>query len=418
MADLLADLADRCPASSPGPAQAGDAVAGVLPEVVASPGSTDEVAEVVRVAAEHGAAMVARGRGTKLDWGAPPSSLQLVIDLSRLDRVLEHSSGDLVARVEAGTTLSALDAALAGAGQRLPLDEVVPGSSLGGVVATNLCGPSRYGHGAVRDLVTGLSVVRPDGVVVRTGSKVVKNVAGYDLSKLYTGSYGTLGIVTEVIVKLRPRPGSRHFLTVEVSSEAALAPLLAGLLACRAEPSAIELDRSPADGPVSLAVLLEGRPGPLAERARSVASILAAGAAPAGDEEAPPWWGRLPGEVTLKCTVPVASVAPLLERVRVLGAEHGTGVAMRGSAGAGVLWAGVDASTPVESLAGLLAGLRRFCTPLGGSVTVLRAPASLVSPTTGLDLWGEVPGLALMRRVKAEFDPRCLLAPGRFVGGI
>jgi glycolate oxidase FAD binding subunit len=428
MADLLADLADRCPGCAPRPAWPADAVAGVPAEVVASPSSTAEVAEVVRIAAGHRAVMVARGAGTKLDWGAPPRSLQLVVDLSRLDRLLEHASGDLVARVEAGTPLAALDEALAGAGQRLPVDEVVPGSSIGGAVATNLCGPLRYREGAVRDLVTGLTVVRPDGVIARAGSKVVKNVAGYDLCKLYTGSYGTLGIVTEVTVRLRPRAAARRILAVVVSDEAELAPPLAGVLSSQADPSAIELDRPQPDGPITLAVLLEGRPGPLATRARALAGPLGAsgasgedGAAGEPGGEPPPWWGRLPGELTLKAAVPLGSVVALLGRVRALGLELGLGAAVRGSAGTGVLFIGLEPvpggwhAERLGPVAALLAGLRRFCSPLGGSVTVLRSPQLLGE---GIDLWGEVPGLSLMRRVKEQFDPQQLMAPGRFVGGI
>ncbi len=326
--------------------------------------------------------------------------------------VLEHATGDLVVRVEAGVRLDALERRLAAAGQRLPVDEVVAGSTVGGIVATGLCGPSRYRNGAVRDVLTGVTVVRPDGVVIRAGSKVVKNVAGYDLPKLYAGSYGTLGIVTEAIFKLRPRPPARRFVSALFPGEAELAPALAGVLACQADPSAIELDRPASGAPVTLCVLLEGRPGPVAERAGAVAALL--GSTVVADEP-PDWWAALPGEVTIKATVPLSGVARLLERVGAVAGEHALAPAVRGSAGVGVLFVGLPADAPVGAVGPFLRALRSECEPQSGNVSVLRAPATTKA---SLDLWGAVPGLSLMRRVKDQFDPQHRMAPGRFVGGI
>ena len=135
--------------------------------------------------------------------------MDLLVDLSAMDHVLEHSAGDLIVRAEPGVRLSELQRLLAGSGQRLAIDEVVPGSTIGGLVATGLCGPMRLAHGCVRDLLIGVRVVRADGVAAKSGGKVVKNVAGYDLGKLYTGSYGTLGIVAEAVFRLHPVPESR-----------------------------------------------------------------------------------------------------------------------------------------------------------------------------------------------------------------
>ena len=150
--------------------------------------------------------VVARGGGTKLDWGAPPSTVDLLVDLSGMNRVLEHAAGDLIVHAEPGVRLSQLQALVSQAGQRLAVDEQVPGSTVGGLVATGLCGPLRLAYGCIRDLLIGISVVRADGVVTKSGGKVVKNVAGYDLGKLYTGSFGTLGIVAEATFRLHPVP--------------------------------------------------------------------------------------------------------------------------------------------------------------------------------------------------------------------
>jgi glycolate oxidase FAD binding subunit len=187
-----------------------DAVDGVLPCVVAHPASTAEVSEVLRAATAHGLAVVARGRGTKMTWGRPPTRLDVVVDLARMDAVLDHAAGDLIVETQAGTALADVQTAVTGAGQRLALDSPVPGSSVGGALATNLSGPGRLAVGSARDLLIGLTVVRVDGVVAKAGGRVVKNVAGYDLGKLAIGSFGTLAVVTDAIFRLHPLPAARR----------------------------------------------------------------------------------------------------------------------------------------------------------------------------------------------------------------
>ena len=271
--EILTDLERACPAGArrAGPA---DTVDGLAPAVVACPRDTEEVAAALRVAAAHDLSVVARGAGTKLDWGNPPRSAQLVLDMALMDEVIEHVSDDLVARVQAGTTLGHLSLVLAKERQRFPVDEVVLGSTIGGVVSTGLSGPSRYLHGAVRDLVLGMTVVRADGVVAHAGSKVVKNVAGYDLAKLFTGSYGTLGVLTELTLKLKPLPDVQCFVVASYPNARETAPVLPALLASQSAPTAIELDRERPEGPVQLSVLIEGRAGPVQQRATEIASLL------------------------------------------------------------------------------------------------------------------------------------------------
>lgn len=389
-----------------------DSVDGVVPAVVAAPGSTEAVAEVMRVAAAEGWAVMAKGRGTKLDWGNRPERLDLLLDLAGMDRVIEHARDDLVARAEAGTTLAELSTTLAPSGQCFPADEVVPGSTIGGVVATGLSGPSRYLHGPVRDLVLGATAVRADGVVVHAGSKVVKNVAGYDLSKLFTGSYGTLVVLTELTVKLRPVPAAQRFVTASYAGPDELAPALSAVLASQAAPTAVELERAGPEAPVQLTVLVEGRSGPAEVRAAEIARALdGATTAPSP----PPWWSRLPGPVTFKLTSVLSGVPKLVAAASSLAGESGLPAQIGGSAGAGVLYLGVPDQAAHEQLGPLLAGLREAARACGGHATVLRAPPRLKA---SLDVWGPVPGLELMRRLKAEFDPGRRLAPGRFVGGI
>ncbi len=412
MSELLDDLRRGCPAAAARKARDSDVLGDVMPEVVAFPRSTSDVAAVVRVAAHGRRTVAVRGSGTKLDFASPPTSAQVLVDLSLMCRLLEHESGDLVARAEAGARLAEVNGVLGLARQQLPIDEVVPGSSIGGVVATGLSGPSRYLQGAVRDLLIGVTVVRADGVVAHAGSKVAKNVAGYDLAKLFTGSYGTLGIVTEATFRLRPCPPCRCFLTASFPDEAAMAPVLAELLHSQQALTAIEVDRRTPLGPISISALLEGQAGPLERRAEVTAKVLAGASACGGPPEG---WGSLPGPVTLKMTAELSSVPALLGLVRELSTEHGLSPVLRGSAGTGVLFAGLGEPLDPTAIGAFLADLRNGCHLFGGSAIVLRAPVAIKG---ALDVWGPVPALDLMRRVKQQFDPERRLAPGRFAGGI
>ena len=191
-----------------------DVVGGIVPAFVVAPGSTDEAAAVLRAAAEHELAVVARGAGGRLGWGVPPSRCDLMIDMSRMSSVVEHSAGDLVARVQAGARMGDVAAALARDGQEIALD-VPDQATVGGVVASGLAGPRRLRYGTPRDLLIGITIVRADGTVARSGGKVVKNVAGYDLGKLLAGSAGTLALITDATFRLHPLPAARAYVTAE-----------------------------------------------------------------------------------------------------------------------------------------------------------------------------------------------------------
>ena len=279
-------LVAACPVVREG-VPASDAIAGVVPSFVAFPASTDEASALLRVAAAHQLAVVARGAGTGLGWGAPPASADLVIDLQAMDQVLEHAAGDLVARVQAGVTMGHLASVLASAGQELAIDAPADATA-GGVVATGTAGPRRLRYGAPRDLLIGITVVRADGEVAHAGGKVVKNVAGYDLGKLFCGSAGTLGLITEATFRLHPRPAAAAYLTAQFGPAADdVAGAVAGAVAAAAGsalvPSAVQLDIPPQASPVTrVSVLLEGTPSGVAERARRMAELLSAAQMPDG----------------------------------------------------------------------------------------------------------------------------------------
>jgi glycolate oxidase FAD binding subunit len=238
-------------------------------------------------------------------------------------------------------------------------------------------------------------------------------VAGYDFGKLLTGSYGTLGLITEAVFRLHPCPPARSVVTCPVSEAAAVARAAHAVLASQTVPSAVEVDW-PANGPATVAVLLEGTEEGVAARSETVQLLLDTSSA---DHTDPVWWGHFPfgeSDVGLKLTCPVSGLADLLDAARTTAARHGVALHARGSA-AGVLHAGLPGDTPADVVSRVVSDLRASASSYAGSVVVLTAP-----PATrdALDMWGPVPGLALMRRLKDELDPPHRFSPGRFVGGI
>jgi glycolate oxidase FAD binding subunit len=416
-AAVLAELAKACDDHAR-LAEGHDHVGGVTPRFVASPGSTAETAEVLRVAAHHDMHVVARGAGTKLGWGAAPTALDLVVDTTRMSGVVEHAAGDLVVLVRAGTPMEELAEVLSTAGQELAFDNPLPGATVGGSLATAPSGPRRLLRGTLRDLLIGVTFVRSDGVVAKAGGRVVKNVAGYDFGKLLTGSYGTLGLITEAIFRLHPRAPAQRVVTCGAAEAAEIARAAHTVLASQTVPSAVEIDwPAAADSTGSgatVAVLLEGTEEGVAARSETVQLLLDTTAA---DRANPAWWGRYPfqnGDVGLKLTCAVSGLGDLLDATRATATRHSVAVHLRGSA-AGVLHAGLPGDTPADVVSAVVDELRRAATSYAGNVVVLTAP-----PATrdAVDVWGPVQGLVLMRRLKDELDPPHRFSPGRFVGGI
>jgi glycolate oxidase FAD binding subunit len=416
---LLDDLAG-CVDGAAREAGPDDTVGGVPASVVASPSSTDQAAALLAAADRAGLHVAFRGQGTALDWGAPPTALDLLVDTTRLDAVVEHAAGDLICVVQAGARLDDVNARAAEHGQQLALDQPRPGASVGGTLATARSGPRRLRYGAPRDLVLGVTVVRADGVVAKAGGKVVKNVAGYDLAKLVTGSFGTLALVTEAVFRLHPLPAATRWLTATYPDGATAARRAHDVTTSQLAPAAVEVDRPAGSDAVTVRVLVEGTEQGVEQRAAAVRQVLGDGTAEAADgaggaggaggaQQLPAG----PADLLLKVAVPLSAVGGLLAAVAAAEQRHGVPLHLRGSAGTGVLYAGTAADAPGDAVAGVLRDLRAVTAE--GSTVLLQAPPEL---RTAVDAWGPVPGLALMRRVKDQFDPQHRLAPGRFVGGI
>lgn len=398
-----------------------DAVDGVPSVAVARPTSADGVAAVLREATAQGLVTVARGAATALDWGAPPERVDLILDTTGLDRLVEHGAGDLVVVAEAGLPVAELSETVRAAAQELvvdlPPERLAGGSTVGGALSTGASGPRRLQRGGIRDLVLGATVVLADGTIASSGGKVVKNVAGYDLAKLLTGAYGTLGIVVRAAFRLHPARPDRAYV-VATGPLADVAARAREVVTSQLAPAAVEIDRPAGSDVAEVAVLIEGTGSAVGQRAAAVAELLGGRV----QAEAPGWWAALPGVSTgstggggtyAKATATLVGVAGLLAAARDAEQRYGVGVALRGSA-AGVLHA-VATGTP-EGTASAVGHLRGAATdPRDGTVTVLRASREVRAE---LDVWGPVGGLDLMRAIKQQLDPGRNLAPGRFVGGI
>jgi glycolate oxidase FAD binding subunit len=393
---------------------AADVIGAIVPAFVVAPGSIDEAAAVMRAAAEHELAVVARGAGGRLEWGVPPSRCDLLIDMSRMSAVVEHSSGDLVARVQAGARMGDVAAALARDGQEIALD-VPEGATVGGVVASGLAGPRRLRYGTPRDLLIGITIVRADGTVARSGGKVVKNVAGYDLGKLLAGSAGTLALITDATFRLHPLPAARVYVAAEYVSARIACDAVAAAANSPLIASAVELSRPEPGGPIRIGVLLEGSSEGVAARAMRMADLLG----PAETSlEPPPWWRGSPeaeGGTLIRVSCWVSALPAVLDAVDAAARDAGVSVVVAGPAGAGVLYLRIDPDVAAETAAGFVRALRAALSGERGGVVVLAAPGAVREALASCGgMAGAVPALALMRAVKDQFDPGHRMAPGRF----
>ncbi|MGP3928647.1 FAD-binding oxidoreductase [Nonomuraea sp. KM88] len=379
-----------------------DAVSGVVPRWVALPETVEEISAVLRACAEQDLAVVPAGGGTKLHWGHPPERCDVLLDMCCMNEIIEHAAGDLVVRAQAGVTMDALAAALADKGQELALDPpFAEHTTVGGTLATATAGPRAFRYGTARDLLIGITVVLPDGTVAKSGGKVVKNVAGYDLGKLFTGSRGTLGVIAEATFRLHPLPAQRLWIVTGTKVADLTGETLRRLAVSQAEPSAVDIDCL--DGRyATIAVLVEGSAA--GQRAEALRDVLGDGTITAGP---PDWWGLiLTDDVLLEVRFPPART------VETLAAAGESGFSFRGSPVTGQAYLELWGDVSEEELTAAVDRLRARIEALGGRLTV---PAS---PYEGVDRWGQVSTLPLMRRVKERFDPGRRMSPGRFVGGI
>jgi len=397
-----------------------DAIEGVQPALVVEPGSVEEISGVMKLAAREGLAVSPRGGGTKTHLGDAPRQLDLIVSTTRMNEIMEHTPGDQIFRAEAGVRLEDLQERISESDQMLALDPPESGATLGGIIAANSSGPRRYKYGTVRDLIIGITVVLHDGTVAKAGSKVVKNVAGYDLSKLFTGSLGTLGIIATANFRLHPLPKASRTVAVEVESPQQAQEATQSIVHSQVEATAIELHY--AEDEKLLTVLLESIPGGMDAKVETASFLLKQfGEVRTLSEEEEDHLGPLTppavaDEIVLKLGAPPAELGSVLESA--LGAAERRGLAhprITGHAGTGVTFIGFSGEDE-DAAVGFVGEMREIQTRKSGNVTLQRAPLTLKQRVSTWDNGGDY--LGLVRRVKEKFDPRGGMNPGRYLGGL
>jgi glycolate oxidase FAD binding subunit len=411
-------------------------IEGRTPEAAVFPGTADEVAAVVAHAAEAIVPVVPWGGGSAIGVGVPPARAGIVLVLTRLGALVEHEPGDLTATAQAGITVAALQATLGARGQWLSLDPPdAERATLGGVLAANASGPRRHLYGTARDVLIGVTVVTADGALVHGGGKVVKNVAGYDLPKLFIGSFGTLGVIVEATVKLRPLPDEERLVAVRFERLDDAGAALRALLASDLIPTAVDLldaVSSAALGlPASPATLAIGFDG-LGEQVDWQIAALADVVVPCGGAKPTPLppatWSRLASAARDAFETPAAimtlSVLPggvvdTIERGAEIARKRGLASAWCAHAGVGHVTATLRAESSRQEPAAVAAVLEEWRAAAhagGGHASVTWAPLPVKS---ALPVWDDAgPAGRLMQRIKAQLDPNNVLNPGRFVSGI
>jgi glycolate oxidase FAD binding subunit len=379
-----------------------------------SPSTPDKAAAALRDAAGDGKSVRIRGGGTKAAWGRPAAQPDLELSTDRLDRLVAHDAGDLTARAQAGVPLARLQAVMAEKGQRLALDPPNPGAraTLGGVVATGDSGPLRHRFGAPRDLVLGVTVALSDGTLAHAGGRVIKNVAGYELGKLFSGSFGTLGLVVEVCVRLHPLPPATATARLLGDDPAALAAAAATLAHSPLELEGLDLAWGASRGAV-LARFAGTRPA--GEARAGLDRVTGTGLdGDVLDEDEPLWDAQAAHQRSREGTVVrVSATQSLLPEV--VRAAAGLGATVAGRAGLGLLWVSLPPAAPAQSAA----AVRELRERLAGAPCVVQDAPSEVR--AALDPWHEPPDgprASLMRRVKQRFDPPGVMSPGVYAAGI
>jgi glycolate oxidase FAD binding subunit len=341
----------------------------------------------------------------------------VLVRTRKLSRVVEYAPSDQIVAVEAGMTLANLQRHLAAEGQALAIDPPLPErATVGGIVAANAFGPLRARYGSVRDLVIGITLVRADGTVARGGGKVVKNVAGFDLPRLFCGSLGTLGLIAEVIFRLHPQRATSTTIAFEGLSAAESRALARSSLDARLEPAAIVA--LPSGSRYRLAFRFEGFAPGVRQQAERMLAMRQRGEE-LGSADAAALWARhdeirTAGDVRLKASFAPAGLESVEAALRSLAdALEDAALMLYPSLGFAFVSGRL---TDARVAASALESARAVVAPGNGSAVLTAAPAALRAL---VDVWGPPPpAFQVMRRLKAEFDPDARLAPGRFVGGL
>ncbi|MEU2701948.1 FAD-binding oxidoreductase [Micromonospora aurantiaca (nom. illeg.)] len=456
-----------------------DEVAGRIARWVAVPGGPHAAAEVLRLAAAHDLTVVPRGAGTKIDWGAAPTQVDIMLDTGRLAGVWHEPRGAAVAEIGAGTPLRAVQATLARTNRRLPVDAPSPGATLGGVLAADESGPLRHRHGSPCAQLVGVRYLDADGELVSVGESGTEalgratpgsgggrasgrgpaggaggdpgrsggdailgrgEVPGLDVARLLCGSQGGLGVLVSATMRVHAVPAGRLWVSRPVWTPLEVHDLVRAVLAAGVDPAAVELDlpvpvplprrRIPPTHPSVVNrpdhPAVTGRPaagslvvllegGPADVTERAERLTAVLGAEAIVSHHAPEWWGRYPFAPGDTALCIEVPINDLHAAVYALRDATGGPVPVRGSAGAGTVHAALSGALPPERVASILTAVRSVLIARRGRCVVVAAPAAV---RRAVDLWGELPTLPRLRSAKAHLDPHHRLAPGRLPGGL
>jgi len=422
-------------------------VDGIIPQVVAFPKGEQEVVAILGLAAAKKASIVPWGMGTKSAYGHPPSRVDCVLSLSRLNRILEVDLDNLTITAEAGARLETLQEKLALDRCFIPLDPPLADATLGGILATNSTGPKRFLYGSPRDVTLGIKVASSGGDFVKAGGKTVKNVSGYDMTKLYLGSFGTLGIITETTLRLYPLPEKEAVVLLpcpEISKARALAsqiihsdliPSAIILLNQKASAAFLHGINSPSAASYWLLIGIEGALEAVKAQKQRLQSLRAKEGLESffllPDSQVKETWKRFKGYrewfsrqaelmVSCKAATPLSQGIELIKKVEELSARHNVETAVFGHLGLGILNLFFSAEeTTLQALSKIreiMAILRQEAQNQGGYLMVEFAPPEFKKD---FSVWGEAgPAFPYMKALKKALDPLNLLNPNRFFGGL
>jgi glycolate oxidase FAD binding subunit len=405
-------------------------------DLIVYPGTEEEIASVLTYANVNGKKVIVEGGGTKKGFGGLVESADLILSMAEYKGVVEHATGDLTVTVRAGTTFTELQTYLAQHGQKIALDPAWPDeATIGGIIAANESGPKRLGYGSARDNVIGLRIVYPDGTIIRSGGKVVKNVAGYDMNKLFIGSMGTLGVLTEVTLKLRPISKCESLVLVSfpVDEPADIRSFIIKILDSTLEPTSLELltpalsEKLTGVNQYTVAMSFEDVESSVRYQEETVESMKPVRSQLVRYEEdkARQFWAdisRLGSDrhestemkAILKIGVVNLDVLHVLQESEPLEDSHRVKVKAHGGLGHGLCSVHIKGSA--EDVLSAIHELRAIVEGRGGYVIVKSLP---FIERQHIKVWGEAPSyFYLLQGIKAKVDPNSVLNHKRFVGGI
>lgn len=416
------------------------AIGELMPDVVLRPETIEDVSAALRWANENGLAVVPWGNATLMHLGNPPERYDVALKLDLLNKIIDYPAADMTITVGAGLCLGCLQKILAKEGQYLPIHTAnVKEATLGGLVATNAGGPFRFREGTLRDMIIGMKVVLADGRIIKGGSRVVKNVAGYDLCKLFTGSYGTLGVIVEVTIRLRPVHDEEATLWCEFENHDDAEGAVSALLDSEIEPVFMEYLNSTAAREI----------GPDVEGWAEARPVLLLGLD--GNAEAAEWQGGQvgallgPGQAGLtllledeiqdevrqrlfsfraidsacfigKANLLSSNVTSFIKEVEKVAVENEVEIAAASHIANGIVYLKIRNPCPDQKVITLIPLISSHAVHLGGSFVVEHASPAVKNQ---VEVWGPVRGdFGLMKSIKETLDPNRIMNPGRFVGDI